>query len=546
MVGRDDLLGQILDRLGDPWSDGVIVLHGAPGVGKSELAREFARRHRDRYPGGTFTIDAGSDVATINLAHIGRTFLDLDFPPDLRIEDQCLRTIRALAAAPSLLIFDNVRSLDDARPMMPSAGMPCHVIVTTVLDCWDTAWPALPVNPLSHEASLELVEAIAGHELAGRHGERLAALAGGLPVQLVPASATLAYEARRGRENAIVVTLAEENSRSFQGVYHMLQPQARLLLHAAARLNPQRIIQDELRRHLVEGAGWSAAEFQERLDACLDIHVVEGVSELRMHQLFAGFLAKVDLAEESAKSLLQIAKAQVRRLVELARSVADAPNRADLAATLMAYPVDVGSWEGGGGKISIEQGEVVGRALYLIGRFTEARPWYERAVAAYEKGDTHGRIDLGNLGRSLYGVGYFLSSTGQFADARPWYERAVAAYEKGDVHGRVDHSLLGGSLHQVGICLSSTGSFVDARPWYERAVAETEKGDVHGRVDHQELGKSLHGMGYCLSSSGQSAEARPWFERARAAKEKGDVYGRVDHESVALTRRAIQDLDERG
>ncbi len=72
----------MLDRLGDPSTHNVIILHGSPGVGKSELAREFARRHRNRYPGGTFLIEAGTNVAKIDLARIGRVFLDLEFPSD--------------------------------------------------------------------------------------------------------------------------------------------------------------------------------------------------------------------------------------------------------------------------------------------------------------------------------------------------------------------------------------------------------------------------------------------------------------------------------
>jgi len=585
-VGRDDLLDQMLGRLGDPSTDNVIVIHGAPGVGKSELAREFARRHRSSYPGGTFIVDAGSEASTIDLARIGQTFLDLNFQPDLRIEDQGLRTLCALGAAPSLLIFDNVRSVDDARSMMPPAGMPCHVVVTTVLDRWD-AWQALPVEPLSNEASLELVEGIAGRGLADRHGQTLATLAGGLPVQLVPASAALAYEARRGRENAITLTLAQETSRSFQGAYAMLEPPARLLLHAASRLNSQRIVRDELSKHLVEAVGWSATEFQGHLDACLDVHVIEGVTELRMHQLFVAFLLKIGLSGEVAQSFVRVVDAQARRLVDIAASIDATPNRADLAATLMTYPITLAGWTDGGGEILLEKGEVVGAALIEIGRFTDARPWYERAVTAKqkgdvrgrvdhqslgsslhqvgyclsstgqfadarpwferavtatEKGDVHGRVDHQSLGVSLHQVGYCLSSTGQFADARPWYERAVTAKQKGDVHGRVNHQSLGVSLHQVGDCLSSTGQFADARPWYERAVTAQEKGDVHGRVDHQSLGQSLHQVGYCLSSTGQFADARRWYERAIAAKEKGDLYGRVDHESIALTLRALQDL----
>lgn len=34
----------------------VVVLHGAPGLGKSRLAREYAHQHVEAYPGGVFFI----------------------------------------------------------------------------------------------------------------------------------------------------------------------------------------------------------------------------------------------------------------------------------------------------------------------------------------------------------------------------------------------------------------------------------------------------------------------------------------------------------
>jgi tetratricopeptide (TPR) repeat protein len=69
-----------------------------------------------------------------------------------------------------------------------------------------------------------------------------------------------------------------------------------------------------------------------------------------------------------------------------------------------------------------------------------------------------------------HAIGYAATELGRFAEARPWFERAVAAKEKGDVYGRVDASSLGTSLHQVGYCLSSQGQFAEARPWFERAA----------------------------------------------------------------------------
>jgi hypothetical protein len=54
-IGReDDPLHEIGAALGDPSQRGVVVLRGQAGVGKSELAREFARQHLKEYPGGTF------------------------------------------------------------------------------------------------------------------------------------------------------------------------------------------------------------------------------------------------------------------------------------------------------------------------------------------------------------------------------------------------------------------------------------------------------------------------------------------------------------
>jgi hypothetical protein len=249
----------------------------------------------------------------------------------------------------------------------------------------------------------------------------------------------------------------------------MLEPPARLLLHAAARLNSQRIMREELKAHLVEGAQWSVAEFEDRLDACFDVHVIEGLTDLRMHQLFVSLLGKIDPSDKIAESLMRIVKVQAQRFVDIAASVVEAPNRADLVATLMTYPVDRESWRGTGGEILLEEGELVGRALTEVGRFAAARPWFERAVTAKEKGDVHGRVDHDSLGSSLHQVGWCLSSTGEFAAARPWFERAVTAAEKGDVHGRVDHASLAQTLRSGARCLRMLGLVEQSKAWEERA-----------------------------------------------------------------------------
>ncbi|MFD1627638.1 tetratricopeptide repeat protein [Azospirillum griseum] len=584
LVGRDDLLATITARLGEPAQDAVLVLRGAPGVGKSELAREHARRNRHRYPGGCFVIEAGNRAIAVGLAELGRRYLDLSFPPDLPLEDQAVRVLRALHAAPSLLIFDNVVAVEDALPWLPPAGAPCHTLLTSLLDQWGLVAPDLVVSPLPDDAALALVERIAGPEIARSQGAALLRMAGGLPVQLVPASATLKKAAGRGRAAGAASLMAAEATQSFDAVYERLADPARLLLHAAARLDSQAIDGDELSAHLREGAGWTDQVFNEHLTQCLDLHLLDGADTLRMHQLLAAFLNDHDLSASMIGMVPKVAAAQARAMVAAAREVARQPNRADLATRLFRFQPEVDRWTILGVEWSADDAQWMQRALHQLGRFeealawalrsveraeakssegiadhgrfgvclnnvgsclsrlgrwSEAQPWLERAVAAAEQGDGDGHVDHQNLGVSLHEVGICLLRRGEHAAAQEWLERAVAAKERGDVHGRVDHESFGTSLHQVGMCLSFRGEHATAQAWFERAVAAAERGDVHGRVDHGSLGRSLHQVGICLSSRGEHAAAQERFERAVASAERGDVHGRVDHESLAISLDAV-------
>jgi tetratricopeptide (TPR) repeat protein len=537
-VGREALLSVIQQRLDDPSQDAVLVIRGPAGVGKSELAQEFARRHRKRYPGGAFFVDASTGGAPVDLASIGETVLGLDFPPDFPIQDQCIRTLLALANAPSILIYDNVRSPDSIIPWLPRAGMPCHVLITSVFDRWDAGWLSLLVEPLPLPESLKLIELLADRDVVERFGDRLAALAGGLPVQLVPAAITLAYEKRRNRLSSAELTMTRETETSFRGIFEQLEAPIQLLLHSAAFLQYQRIPREELALHLANACNWSRAEFERRLDACLDLYLLEGGGELRMHQLFASFVLATPISSETVAMLGKVRIVQGRRLVELASKLAAEPTRADLAGTLMAFPLLPQTWDATEAAISIEEGEAVGLALLEIGQFEEARRWFARAVEAKEKRDGGGRVDQASVGYSLHQVGLCLLEAGKPEEALPWYERAVASRENGDVHGRVDHASLARSLCQVSVCLSRAGQIAAAGRWAKRAVAAAEKGDAEGCVDHACLGESLHMVGFSLSERGK-VTAQRWYRRAVKAKNSGDLHGCVDNASIAKSLHQV-------
>jgi hypothetical protein len=246
------------------------------------------------------------------------------------LPDQCLQALHALGSAPALLIYDSVRSAESVLPWLPPTGMPCHVLIMTVVDRWDSGWLSLEVEPLSPATSLSLIEEIADHEIAGKYGPELARLAAGLPVQICPAAATLVYEERRGRDS-VQLTLTREAEESFRGVFEQLDAPAQLLLRAAAPLNPQRILREELFRHLGEPTGWSEVELERLLDACLDLHLLEGGAEFRMHHLFAPFLLASDPEPEVAATLKQVRRVRARRLAEIAGELVTDPANTELA-----------------------------------------------------------------------------------------------------------------------------------------------------------------------------------------------------------------------
>jgi tetratricopeptide (TPR) repeat protein len=80
------------------------------------------------------------------------------------------------------------------------------------------------------------------------------------------------------------------------------------------------------------------------------------------------------------------------------------------------------------------------------------------------------------LGTSLHIVGYCHANQGQYVEALPWFERAVAAKEKGDVHSRVEPERLGTSLRRVGDCYANLGKIGEAQPRFERASMVLKRG----------------------------------------------------------------------
>jgi len=522
-TGRDDELRAIESVFQDRR---VAVLYGAPGLGKTRLAKEYAHKHVEAYPGGMFFVPFEQPPPT----ELAKLLRDTGKPAytEESVEDQCRRALRDLGSAGrTLLIYDAVADERTLRQWLPYQGLDWHLIATSTSAKWASSWSRVEIGALHDQAARALVAAILADKVAAdRLAEPIATKAAGITIELC-ASAMVAHERlRRGRTvERFAAELARETASSFEAAWALLSRNAQLVLRVASAFAtfriPALLITTTLRR-----IGWSASAVEDAIDEARDRRLTSGDGEdVDVHQLVARFVRDREplVERELRQSLFQ-------GLMATAKAFSEHPGDLDHRALMLAHSLNLDDWLDV--VIDGSQWHVVGEALTELGRFDEARLWFERAVTEAEKGDMQGRVDSASLGTSLHHVGYCYSSVGKFDEARSWFERAVAAKERGDVYGRVDLASLGTSLHHVGYCYSGVGKFQKARPWFERAVAAKEKGDTHGRIDSASLGTSLDHVGDCYARVGKFEEARAWLERAVAAKEKGDVHGRVDLASL--------------
>jgi tetratricopeptide (TPR) repeat protein len=586
VVGRELELSTMDSALVDPLGDRVLVLTGPPGVGKTELAREYARRHRDRYPGGTFALDATGAGTLVDLTRTAITYLDVQLPDGLTADEQCAHALAAIGSEATLLIYDNVQSFDAIERWLPPAGMPCHVIITSIAQPHGVGWTLMPVEPLTYDTSIELVAELAGPTVAKQYGAALAQRCEGLPVELCPIAAVLGDDHRRGRDTWLDLTqLSSEARQSFGLAYQHLTAPAQLLLQTASGLNPQRINTSQLHAHLHHGAGWSERDTTDAIDACVDLQLLRGSreTELTMHQLLTAYLISDPPNPDTriAQDLATIRAHQREELLKAAGAVSEEPSGIAHSATLTSFNLAPSMWHTPEAPISVDDLDRAGYALSEIGQFAlalpwfkqvvsetrqrgpidhqnlsvslseigicyfdqgkyeQALPWFEQAVKEKRQGDVDGRINHASLGASLHGVGVSYSRQGNYEQALGLFKQAVEERRQGDIHGRINHENLGVSLHEVGVYYSQQGEYDEALSWFEQAVDEARQGDVHGRINHESLGRSVNQLGLCYFEQGKYEEALPWFKQAVEEKRQGDVYGRLNHDTLGVSLHVV-------
>ncbi|HVF44963.1 MAG TPA: SIR2 family protein, partial [Pyrinomonadaceae bacterium] len=166
---------------------------GLGGLGKTQLAVEYAYSFKDTYPNGVIWLNADQDIDAqlTELSEKARWVSPhSEHKYKLEVAQRRLRTY-----SDCLIIFDNLEDPSAIKEYLPEQNAEPHILVTSRTP--QPGFPPIPLDTLDETLSIKLLYQEAGREAEGEAEEmaarEIARTLGGLPLALELAGAYLQY-----------------------------------------------------------------------------------------------------------------------------------------------------------------------------------------------------------------------------------------------------------------------------------------------------------------------------------------------------------------
>jgi Effector-associated domain 10/NB-ARC domain len=170
-VGREKELINLHEQLQQPHAVAISAVAGMGGVGKTELAIKYARKHQADYPGGVCWINASRENLEAEIVQFASLNMNLIVPQTLNKKPLSLTEQVAWCwqnwQPPSglvLLVFDDVTNLKNICSCLPRNNNRFRVLITTRLRRLDSNFIEISLDVLSLEEALQQLATILGEE----------------------------------------------------------------------------------------------------------------------------------------------------------------------------------------------------------------------------------------------------------------------------------------------------------------------------------------------------------------------------------------------
>ena len=571
-TGREELLTRISTHLrtGHGKATALVqspqAINGLGGIGKTQIAVEYAYRHASKYQNVFWVRAERRESLYASYSEIA-TKLNLS-QRQVQVQDLLVEAVKHWFQTHRhwLLILDNADEPDLLLPFLPSTSGG-HILITTRASDIQQIAIRLEVETLNEEQGATLLlrraSLLAANGPLTEVPEELRKQAlllsrelGGLPLALDQAGAYLAatgigvqkyrqlyqdwYLELVKEYPSLVVDYPDSVvttwSLSFTRVEEK-NPAAADLLRICAYLAPDAIPETILTRSanvlgdVLSPVVADPVLFGQAIEVLRAYSLIKRdpqIETLTVHQLVQA-IVREQIGNEDATLLWQ--QRAMQAVVTARPDVADVAQW-DACEQWVPHALLCATWIIQEQVNELDAALLLNQAGYYLrerGRYSDAQPLYERALAIREQmlGEQHPSTatSLNNLAE-LYGA------QGKYVEAEPLYERALAIYEQ--VLGEEDPSTLM-SLNNLAGFYNVQGKYWEAEPLYKRALVISEQ--VLGE-QHPDTAMSLNNLAMLYDAQKKYGEAEPLYKRALAIREQ--VLG----EQHADTAASLNNLGE--
>ncbi|MGV0106588.1 hypothetical protein NSTCB13_05408 [Nostoc sp. DSM 114160] len=528
-VGREAELEELHSSLQTSRQVAIVAVAGMSGVGKTELATQYAKQRLQNYQGGVCWLSAqGIDVG-IQILRFAELKFKLIAPDDWELADRLRYCWQNWEKGEVLLVFDDVTNYKkQVKPYLPPESRRFKVLLTTRLG-FDRTLPQLPLDVLKPLAAMKLLKSLVDRERLKSEpwvAREICKFLGYLPLALelvrryldtMPDLSLEKLLKRLEKKRLEHEAIAKANplmryeygvAEAFALSWEQLDENAQSLgcwlsLYALADI-PFFVewIKDDDEQELWEKA---IADLRK-------LHLIQWQDKgiYRLHPLIRQFF---QMKLDKSSNADEVKTAFVAQMVEVAKLIPQQLNREDIfnLNPFIPHLAEVGThlYQYLSDEDLIRPFTGLGWFYQGQGLYQQAEPWLQQCLKVAEN-----RLGLEHpdIATSLNNLAALHKSTGRYSEAEPLYQQALELIKHllGD-----DDPILATSLNNLAELYRYQGRYSEAEPLYQQALEMRQR--LLG-YNHPDVANSLNNLALLYSSTRRYSEAEPLYQQALELK----------------------------